>query len=635
MCGIAGQARAGGEPVSAALLNHMCEAIEHRGPDSRGIHSESGVGLGIQRLRVIDLVTGDQPISNEDGTVTVVLNGEIYNFRELRKDLEQRGHRFSTRTDTEVIVHLYEEKGPELVHDLHGMFGLAVWDSKRRRLVLARDRLGKKPLFYALGDRTLTFASELNAVMRDADVSDELDLKAVDAYLALRYVPHPLSIYRAVRKLPPAGRLIWDDGTVRIDRYWRLSYRPKQGPTDVVEFGEAVRDAVRRATRRRLISDVPLGAFLSGGIDSSAVVAAMAEASSEPVKTFSIGFVTSRPEFNELPYARIVARAFGTDHHEEVVEPDVIGMLPRVVRAFGEPFADPTALPTFRLSELTRRHVTVALTGDGGDEAFAGYDRYVANLLLARFDWLPGSVRRSVARLGTRIPPHPIINSTQSRLRRLAGALPLDPSDRYLAYISGLGEGVDRTEVYTTEVRSQLREDWVDGAVRAAWENADADSLLDHMVATDSEVYLPGDLLAKLDISSMHYSLEARSPLLDHELMELAAVAPPEFKVHGREKKVGLRAALRGWIPDEILDRPKRGFELPIADWLRGDLGNFARDVLLDPRTHEHGLLNPAYARDLLNRHIEGREDHSRQIWTLLVLELWQREPTDRGGSRA
>jgi asparagine synthase (glutamine-hydrolysing) len=630
MCGIVGQARAGGEPVSAALLDHMCSALEHRGPDSRGIHNAPGVGLGIQRLRVIDLVTGDQPISNESGTVTVVLNGEIYNFRELREDLERRGHKFSTHADTEVIVHLYEEKGAELVHDLHGMFGFAVWDSERRRLVLARDRLGKKPLFYAQRDGTLTFASELNAVMRDPDVSDEVDLQALDAYLALRYVPHPLSIYRAVRKLPPAGRLVWDDGAIEIDRWWRLKYRPKDGPANAVEFGEAVRDAIRRATRRRLISDVPLGAFLSGGIDSSAVVAAMAEASSEPVKTFSIGFATSRPEFNELPYARVVARTFGTDHQEEIVEPDVVAALPHVVRAFGEPFGDPTALPTFRLSEMTRRHVTVALSGDGGDEAFGGYDRYLANLLLARFDRLPTSLRRGVARLGTFIPPDPVINSTRSRLRRLAGGLPLDPSDRYLAYIRGLDEGVDRTKVYTPEARSQVADGWIDGAVRAAWENADADGLVDHMLATDSEVYLPGDLLTKLDIASMQYSLEARCPLLDHELMELAASAPSELKLHGRDKKVGFRAALRGWVPDEILDRPKRGFELPIADWLRGDLGSFARDVLLDPQTRQRGLLNPDYARDLLKRHTDGREDHSRQIWTLLVLELWQRQPTDR-----
>jgi asparagine synthase (glutamine-hydrolysing) len=626
MCGIAGQARAGGEPVAPALLDEMCGAIEHRGPDSRGIHSAPGVGLGIQRLRVIDLVTGDQPISNEDGTVTVVLNGEIYNYRELRERLERRGHKFSTRTDTEVIVHLYEEKGPELVHDLHGMFGFAVWDSDRRRLVLARDRLGKKPLFYALRDRTLTFASELNAVMRDPAVPDDVDPQAIDAFLALRYIPHPLSIYRAVRKLPPAGRLIWDDGSVQIDRWWRLSYGRNPAMTNVVEFGEAIREAVRRATRRRLISDVPLGAFLSGGVDSSAVVAAMAESSSEPVKTFSIGFATSRPEFNELPYARLVAKTFGTDHHEEIVEPDVVATLPRVVRAFGEPFADPTALPTFRLSEMTRSHVTVALSGDGGDEAFAGYDRYAANLLLARFDQLPKSVRRNVARLAARIPPDPIINSTRSRLRRLAGGLPLDPSDRYLAYTSRLGAGVDRTQVYTPEARSRVGEPWLDGAFRSVWEDADASELIDHMLAADVELYLPGDLLAKVDIASMHYSLEARCPLLDHELMELAATAPPELKLHGREKKVGFRAALRGWVPDEILDRPKRGFELPIAEWLRGDLGSFAQDVLLDPRTRQCDVINPDYARDLLTRHIDGHEDHSGQLWTLLVLELWYQE---------
>ena len=633
MCGIVGQARSGGEAVASTLLHHMCEAIEHRGPDSRGTHNAPGIGLGIQRLRVIDLVTGDQPISNEDGTVTVVLNGEIYNYRELREDLERRGHRFATHTDTEVIVHLYEEKGPELVHDLNGMFGFAVWDSQEQRLVLARDRVGKKPLFYALRAGTLTFASELNAVMRDPDVPAEVDIQAIDAYLALRYIPHPLSVYRAVRKLPPAGRLIWDDGAVRVDRYWRLSYRPKHGPTNVVEFGEAIREALRLATRRRLISDVPLGAFLSGGIDSSAVVAAMAEASSEPVKTFSIGFVTSRPEFNELPYARVVARAYGTEHHEEIVEPDVVATLPRVVRAFGEPFADPTALPTFRLAELTRRHVTVALTGDGGDEAFAGYDRYVANLLLARFDRLPMSLRQGVARLRTHIPPDPIINSTRSRLRRLAGAFPLDPADRYLAYMRGLDGGVDRTDVYTPEARARVGEAWIDSAVREVWESADADELVDHMLATDSEVYLPGDLLAKVDIASMQYSLEARCPLLDYELMELAASAPPELKLSGGEKKVAFRAALRGWVPDEILDRPKRGFELPIADWLRGDLGRFARDVLLDPQTRQRGLFNPAYAGDLLKRHIDGREDHARQIWTLLVLELWQREPNSQSSS--
>ncbi len=621
--------RAGGAPVGAALLERMCAAIEHRGPDSRGSHLAPGVGLGIQRLRIIDLVTGDQPISNETKTATVVLNGEIYNYRELRQRLERSGHTFSTRTDTEVIVHLYEEKGPDLVHDLHGMFALALWDSSRRRLLLARDRVGKKPLYYAVRDGTLSFASELNALMEDPDLPRTLDLGALDAYLALRYIPHPLSIYRVARKLPPGGRLVWEEGTASIDRWWRPSYRPKVAPKSEAEFLEAIRDAVRRATRRRLMSDVPLGAFLSGGIDSSAVVAAMAEASSEPVKTFSIGFVTSRPEFNELPYARLVAETFGTDHHEEIVEPDALGLLPRVVRAFGEPFADPTALPTFQLSEMTRRHVTVALNGDGGDESFAGYDRYAANALLARLDRLPARVRRVVGHIGMRLPPDPIINSTRSRLRRLAGGLPLDEAERYLAYATRL-DAVDRARVYTPEGRAELGGESVDRAFLEVWETVEADELVDRMLATDVELYLPGDLLAKADISSMQYSLEARSPLLDHELMELAAAAPPELKIQGREKKVAFRAALRGWIPDEILDRPKRGFELPIAEWLRGDLGSFAREVLLDPAALDRGLLDGGYARELLDRHTTHQEDHSRSIWTLLVLELWQREQADR-----
>jgi asparagine synthase (glutamine-hydrolysing) len=607
----------------------MCAAIEHRGPDSRGTHHADGVGLGIQRLRVIDLVTGDQPISNEDGTVTVVLNGEIYNFRELRSRLERNGHRFATHTDTEVIVHLYEERGPDFVHDLYGMFGLAVWDAPRRRLVLARDRVGKKPLVYALcDDGTLSFASELGALMQDPEIPRDLDYDAVDAYLALRYIPHPLSIYRAARKLAPGGRLIWEDGAVTVDRWWRLAYRPKTGPSTLEELGEAVRESVRRATARRLISDVPLGAFLSGGIDSSAVVAAMAEASPEPVKTFSIGFAATRPEFNELPYARMVAQQFGTDHHEEVIEPHAVEMLPRVVRAFGEPFADPTALPTFLLAEMTRRHVTVALNGDGGDESFAGYDRYAANVLLSRFDRLPLAVRRTAARLGARIPADPIINSTRSRIRRLTANLPLDAGDRYLAYTTR-NDAVDRTQVYTPEGRALVGDGWVDAAFREVWDGVDADELVDQLLATDVELYLPGDLLAKADISTMQYSLEARSPLLDHELMELAAAVGPELKLQGRDKKLGLRAALRGWIPDEILDRPKRGFELPVADWLRGDLGRFAREVLLDPVTAQRGLLDPGYARGLLDRHTAGQEDHSRPIWTLLVLELWQREALD------
>ncbi len=398
MCGIVGQARADRATPETALLARMCAALEHRGPDSRGVHVEPGVGLGIQRLRVIDLDTGDQPIFNEDRSVAVVLNGEIYNYRELRAQLRRRGHRFATAGDTEVIAHLYEERGPDCVRELHGMFGVAIWDARERRLTVARDRVGKKPLFYALRGGTLTFASELNALMQDPQIPRELDYEALDAYLSYQYVPAPLSVYRAVRKLPAASVLVFADGHARIERYWRLDYRRKLAAADEREYDEQLREELRRAVRMRMRSDVPLGAFLSGGIDSSAVLAAMAETSSQPVKTFSIGFSSDR--FNELPRARLVAERFGTEHHELVVEPDAVELLPRIVEQYGEPFGDSSALPSFYLAELAARHVTVALNGDGGDESFAGYSHYAANLLLARLDAIPPAVARPARALG-------------------------------------------------------------------------------------------------------------------------------------------------------------------------------------------------------------------------------------------
>ncbi|MCW3015828.1 MAG: hypothetical protein JWO02_2920, partial [Solirubrobacterales bacterium] len=379
MCGIAGQLHRNGRPVDQDVLARMCAALEHRGPDARGTFVDGHVGLGIQRLAVIDLVTGDQPVANEDGSVVVVLNGEIYNYRQLRRTLEQRGHRLATEGDTETIVHLYEDHGPDCVHHLHGMFAFALWDARRRTLMLARDRIGKKPLFYALRDDTLTFASELGALLCDPEQPRAADPVALDRYLMYGYVPAPLTAFRGVRKLPPAHRLLLRDGVeARIDRYWQLD-APVAGRAagDPRELHERVRDELRAATRRRLVADVPVGAFLSGGIDSSAVVAAMAEQVSGPVRTFSIGF--ENEAYDELPQARLVSRLFGTAHEEFVVRPDAVALVPRIVRHYGEPFADSSAIPTFQLAELTRRSVTVALNGDGGDECFAGYTRYVAN----------------------------------------------------------------------------------------------------------------------------------------------------------------------------------------------------------------------------------------------------------------
>ena len=628
MCGIAGQARVEGAEVDRATLNGMCNALQHRGPDSRGIHAVPGVGLGIQRLRVIDLATGDQPIFNEDLSVAVVLNGEIYNFGELRRRLEGSGHTFATRSDTEVIAHLYEEEGEECVRHLHGMFALAIWDAPRRRLVLARDRVGKKPLFYAERDGAISFASELNALMQDPEVPRDLDHRALDAYLALRWVPVPLSVYRAVRKLPPASTLVYHEGRVQIERYWRLDYGTKRrvGPRE--ELREELRDQIRRATRRRMIADVPLGAFLSGGVDSSAIVAAMAEASSRPVKTFSIGFEDEA--VNELPQARLVAERFGTEHHEFVVRPDALDIVPRVVRQYGEPFADDSAIPSFYLSEMARDHVTVALNGDGGDESFAGYSRYVANRYLYRLGQAPRPARRALGRVADRLPTSGRADSWGSRARRAAATLALEPSARYAAYMTDL-KGLRRESLYTPEYAEVVADcgSVVASTIADPWEESTGHDPVDLFLDVDVNTYLPDDLLVKMDIATMASSLEARSPLLDHELMEFAASLPADHKIRGTEKKVALRDALRGWVPDEIIDARKRGFRLPMASWLRGELRDYARETLLDRTARERGFFREPYVRSLLDRHESGAADNSQGIWTLLVFELWHRDFVD------
>jgi asparagine synthase (glutamine-hydrolysing) len=620
MCGIVGQARSDGQPAGRPLLERMCTALEHRGPDSRGVHLACGVGLGIQRLRVIDLATGDQPIFNEDGSVAVVLNGEIYNYRELRAELERAGHTFATRSDTEVIAHLYEDDGTELVHRLHGMFGFAVWDARQRQLLLARDRVGKKPLYFCEREGVISFASELTALMQDPEIPRVVDRQALDAFLAYRWVPAPMTAFSGVRKLPAGCRLVFRDGQATVTRYWQLDFARNRRVDDPRALDEEIRERIRAATVRRMISDVPLGAFLSGGLDSSAVVAAMAESSPQPVKTFSIGFTNEK--FNELPLARLVSQRFGTEHHELVVEPHAVDIIPRIVRHYGEPFADDSAIPSFYLAEMARRHVTVALNGDGGDESFAGYGRYVANLAAARLERIPQPIRRTLAAAGARVPESGTIDSWRSRVRRLASTLPLDGVGRYVAYMTQLN-GLDRGSLYTREYRELVGGSVASDVVAGPWRSSDAHSLIDVMLDVDVQTYLPDDLLVKMDIATMASSLEARSPLLDHELMEFAASLPADCKVRGREKKVALRAALRGWIPDEIVDAPKRGFRLPLGDWFRAELRDYATDVLLDREAVGRGYFREEYVRNLLRRHNAGVQDHSQGIWSLLMFELW------------
>jgi asparagine synthase (glutamine-hydrolysing) len=585
---------------------------------------EDGVGLGVQRLRVIDLVTGDQPIFNEDRSVVVVQNGEIYNYRALRSELERRGHTFTTNTDTEVIVHLYEEHGADCVRALRGMFAFALWDAERRQLLLARDRVGKKPLFYATKDDSLWFASEARAILEDPAVERAVNFDAIDCFLQLQYVPHPLSAFAALRKLPPAHTLIWHDGEIRLDRYWRLSYR-RGDVADPGEAQERIRAVLLEATALRLRSDVPLGAFLSGGIDSSAVVAAMA-AEGGRVKTFSIGF--GFEAYDESEYAREVATLFDTEHHELRVEPNAIEVLPRLVWHYGEPFADPAAIPSFYLSELTRRHVTVALNGDGGDESFAGYMSHLGRRA-DRLSALPrpalaalGRVARVIGRDGTE-------SGLRSRFERATYAASLAPPERYAKWMAYFDER-DRSELYTPEFRESLGvRRTAPSVISAPYFASDAEDDVNRLLDVDLQTYLPDAMLVKMDIASMAHALEVRSPLLDHELMELAAGMPGAWKLDGGETKKVFRDALRPWLPARILDRPKQGFAVPLERWFRDELRHVPRETLLDSRALGRGYFREERVRELIEQHETGTHDNANKLWALIQLELWLRTYVD------
>ena len=619
MCGIAGRVdRDGGVP--AGLVERMCACQEHRGPDSRGVFAEAGVGLGIQRLRVIDLETGDQPVYNEDRSVVVVLNGEIYNYRELREELRGRGHTLSTHGDTETIAHLYEDEGADLVHRLNGMFAFALWDARRRRLLIARDRVGKKPLFYSARNGALSFASELAALMADEEIPREIDPAAVDCYLAYGYVQAPRSIWRAVKKLPPAHTLTWEDGELSVERYWRLDYSRKAG-APLPELEEELREHVAAAVRRRMIADVPLGALLSGGVDSAVVVSEMAAASSRPVKTFSIGF--EQEEYNELPLARLTAERFGTEHEEFTVEPDAIEIVPKLVRHYGEPYADSSAIPSFYLAELTRRQVTVALNGDGGDESFAGYLRYVANSLSGGLDLVPAPLRRAGAAAAGRLLQIGDARGMRSYGRRFLTSIGEDAPGRYADHVC-IFNRAERRALLGGAASPAIERETAE-VIAGPWRHASGRHRLDVLLETDVQTYLPGDLLTKMDIASMAYSLEARSPLLDPELMQFAASLPAKLKARRTSKKWILRRAYRGRIPDQVLDGKKRGFGVPLGAWFRGELRDYAREVLLDPGSLGIGFFDEAQVRALLDLH-GGGADRSAQIWSLLMLALWHRE---------
>jgi asparagine synthase (glutamine-hydrolysing) len=618
MCGICGLVSLNGRPADRALLEQMNSTLVHRGPDSDGVFVEDSVGVAARRLAIIDLATGDQPLSNEDGSVVVVQNGEIYNYRELRAGLIARGHRFRTEGDTEVLAHLYEERGVRFAKDLRGMFAIAVWDARQRRLVLARDRFGIKPLYYRLSADAITFASELKALIRQPGFSRTIDPEAVEAFLAFSFVPAPLSIFREARKLPPGSTLVWNEAApaeVDVDRY----AEPRPVSADQVrsggeeELAEELRERLRDSVRAHLIADVPVGVLLSGGIDSC-TLAALASEAAPHISTFTIGF--DEREFDERALARLVAERYGTDHHELVVRPDAAELMPALAETFDEPFADSSAIPTYLISQLARRHVKVALSGEGGDEFFGGYNYYAGHALARRMAPAAALLRPLVERLPTSTAK---ASSLDWRAKRWVRAARLSPLERHYAWKSVFTPG-ERAELFQPELRAAL--DPLE-MIRPHYDATDGAEELSRIMGLDVAVFMVDDMLVKTDRASMAHSLEARVPILDPVVAELALALPSKLKVRGLAKKRLLRRAVAPLLPREILEGKKRGFSAPIGTWLRGELEPLTREVLSAGSLRRQGFFRPEIVARLVDDHVAGAADNSRKIWALLTFALW------------
>ena len=621
MCGIVGIVRPfEAAPVDRDLLARMCEAIRHRGPDEDGYYFKDTVGLAMRRLAIIDLKGGQQPIHNQDRTAWIVFNGEIYNYPELREKLEKLGHRFYTNCDTEAIIHAYDEYGADCPKHLRGMFAFAIWDEKREELFLARDRVGKKPLLYAHVNGQLIFGSEFSALLLHPDISRDVEHDAIHYYLSFACVPAPLTAFRAIKKLEPGHSLRWKAGEIKIERYWQPDFSKKLDISEE-EAGERAIEILREAVRVRLMSDVPLGAFLSGGIDSSAIVALMSEEMSEPVKTFSIGF--EEQDFSELHHARRVAEHVGADHHEFVVRPDAMEVLPTLVEHYGEPYADSSAIPTYYVAKETRQHVTVALNGDGGDECFAGYERYAAMSMAEKYRRLPNLLRKSVIEQAVELLPGSERDRNRSaKVKRFMRAASLPKVERYLRWVS-VFYGDAKQELYSDSFRRETSTLSAASFLEPWFVKANGAGVIDATLLADTMTYLPNDLLVKVDIASMAVSLEARSPFLDHHVIEFAASLPEKYKLRGRTTKYLLKRVLKQLLPAENLERPKMGFGVPIGHWFRGEMQGFLREVLLTEKAARRGLFNPKIVRHMIEQHTTGQQDFAAQLWTLLMLELW------------
>ncbi len=633
MCGIVGVLRLDGKPLDRGVLNHMTAALGHRGPERRGVQlSTTGsvqVGFGHTRLKIIDLSeAASQPMLNEDESIWVTFNGEIYNFRELRASLVSRGVKFRTSSDTEVILRLYEVQGDRCVEALDGMFAFAVWDSRRRHLLLARDRVGKKPLFYYATPSVFAFASEIKALIRYPDIPAELDPTILPAFFFYGYTPTPSTFYRGIKKLPPGHLLRVDaDALVSLEAYWALPIPPSGSCTlpSEREAANEVRELVTAAVRRRLIADVPVGAFLSGGIDSSVVVGVMSQVMREPVKTFSIGF-TGDAHFDETAYARLASKRFKTQYTEFIVEPSAIDLVERLVWYYDEPFADSSAIPTYLLSRLTREHVTVALTGDGGDEVFAGYPRFYAALLAER---IPVWIRQMAERLLSGLPEWGGHRSTFRRFKKFADSAALPFNERFSRWVS----------VFSDDLPSLLP-GVQDGPLRQSLSLLDAHlqhcedmSPLSQLLYLNLKMYLVEDLLVKMDRCSMAHALEVRSPFLDRELMEYVWRLPDNMKLRWGKTKVILRRAFVDMLPQQILQRGKMGFGVPLRTWFTRDLRDYLHDLVLAPDTRLKAYIDQRYVGRLYQEHLSGRADHSHRLWTLLTFEVWLRQLALHPGS--
>ncbi len=615
MCGICGLFALDGARADRVVVETMNEALIHRGPDSQGSFSEGPVALAMRRLSIIDLQHGDQPISNEDGQITLVQNGEIYNYRELREQLQGQGHIFKTESDTEVLVHLYEQHGLDFVEKLRGMFAVALWDGRSERLVIARDRFGIKPLYYSTANGKLIFASELKSILRSPDFNGQISLDAVEAFLAFNSVPAPLTIFEEVKKLPAGHLLVADRNGVQISSY----ARPKPAPADSLlagtaeELAEQMRDCMRDSVKAHLVADVPVGVLLSGGVDSSLLTALASEQSNDRVSTFTIGF--EEQSYNEIERARMIAKRYDTDHHELTLRPDAAELLSTLARTFDEPFADSSALPTYLVSKLAANHIKVVLSGEGADELFGGYYTYAADMLAPRLALLAKISRPIVER----IPSSSSKVSFEYKAKRFARSASLPPLERHHGW----------KEIFSSDARSELltrdRSDTTDPVdlLRERYAETEGCDELSRLQDVDIGIYLVDDLLVKTDRASMAHSLEARVPFLDPVVADFALALPRRQKVSGLSKKRLMRRAAEPLVGKEITNAKKQGFSIPAAAWLRGELEPFAREVLAPEVIHRQGFFNSDTVTKLLDNHVARRDDYSRQIWSLLSFTLW------------